>query len=215
MTTLAPTLAPTDPPTILDETTLSPTVSPTAMPTLTTTTACPPSGEYVELLAGPVMLERSNTLCIITKAIVDSDGTHTEVAPVARSSNGGNWEKHAGDFAETLLYGQTFNDYTQGCQITLPELAPGEKYFITSYASASSRRLTEVDEERKAVARLMQQASFGTTLADLDGWSKGPVTKDTAAEWVKEQMQLPLTSHREYFRKRLNPRYEFCVHHQK
>eukprot|EP00986_Skeletonema_menzelii_P003357 scaffold1026_cov141-Skeletonema_menzelii.AAC.8 len=208
LTTLAPTLTPTGSPTeFVEEETASPTEAPTAMPTLSTVTTCPPKGEYVELPAGPIMLERSSNLCIITKADVDSSGTRTEIAPVARSSNGGDWEKHAGEFAETLLYGKNFGDYSQGCQITLPELAPGQKYFIASYVDSSAgRRLTEVHEEQKAAARLMEQGTFGTTLADLDGWNKGPVTKLSAADWVKEQMLLPVTSHREYFRERTNPR---------
>jgi hypothetical protein len=190
--TLAPSLTPTAAPTaFVNPGTSSPTEVPTAMPTLSTVTSCPPVGEYVELSAGPVMLERSSTLCIITKADVDSNGTQAEIAPV-------------GEFAEALLYGKTFGDYAQGCQITLPELAPGQKYFIASYVGGSARRLNQADEEQKAVARLMQQGTFGTTLADLEGWNRGPVTKDSAAEWVREQM--PMTSHREYFRKRANPR---------
>lgn len=214
LTTLAPTLTPTGSPTeFVEEETASPTEAPTAMPTLSTVTTCPPKGEYVELPAGPIMLERSSNLCIITKADVDSSGTRTEIAPVARSSNGGDWEKHAGEFAETLLYGKNFGDYSQGCQITLPELAPGQKYFIASYVDSSAgRRLTEVHEEQKAAARLMEQGTFGTTLADLDGWNKGPVTKLSAADWVKEQMLLPVTSHREYFRERTNPRWVHLFH---
>ena len=209
LVTLSPTLEPTDSPTeFVEEASSSPTAAPTAMPTVSATTACPPIGEYVELPAGPIMLERSSTLCIITKADVDSSGTQTEIAPVARSSNGGDWEKHAGEFAEALLYGKNFGDYDQGCQITLPALASGQKYFIASYIDSSpARRLTEVDEERKAVARLMQHGTFGTTLSDLEGWSKGPVTKESAAEWVKEQINMTMTSHREYFRTRTNPRW--------
>ena len=213
-TTHSPTLIPTATPTefVIAETS-SPTEAPTAMPTLSTITACPPAvGEYVELPAGPVMLERSNGLCIITKADVGDNGTQTEIAPVARSSKGGDWEIHAGEFAEALLYGKHFGDYVPGCQITLPDLASGQKYFIASYADSSARRLNAVDEEKKAVARLMEQATFGTTLADLQGWNKGPVTKETAGAWVKEQMLVPLTSHREYFRSHTNPRCVFCVH---
>jgi hypothetical protein len=200
---LSPTLAPTDD--VVAET-LSPTKVPTGMPTLATVTKCPPVGQYIELFAGPVMLERSSTLCIITKANVDSGGIQSEIAPVARSFNGGDWEKHAGDFAEALLYGQQFGDYVQGCQINLPELAPGQKYFITSYIDSAARRLNTVDEEKRAVARLLEQATFGTTLTDLNDWTKGPVTKETAAEWVKEQMAMPATSHRQFFRERTNPR---------
>lgn len=175
------------------------------MPTLSTALTCPPVGQYLELSAGPVMLERSSTLCIITKADVDSDGIQSEVAPVARSSNNGDWEKHAGDFAEGLLYGQEFGDYPAGCQITLPPLGPGQKYFIASYVE-SSRRLNAVEEEKKAVARLLEQATFGTTLTELNEWNKGPVSNETVAEWIREQMALPVTSHREYFRRRANPR---------
>lgn len=206
-TTYAPTITPTSSPTdLIDAGTSSPTEVPTAMPSLSNAMACPQVADgYVELLPGPVMLQRSSTMCIITKADVDANGTKTEVAPVARSSNGGDWEKHAGEFAESLLYDQEFADYDVGCQISLPVLAPGQKYFIASYAD-SSRRLSAVDEERKKLAHLLEQATFGTTLSALNEWTKGPVTNETVAEWIKEQMALPATSHRAYFRKRANPR---------
>lgn len=43
------------------------------------------------------------------------------------------------------------------------------------------------------------------TSKDIDVWS-GPVTKEIVAQWIQGQMKEPLTSHRAYLRKRLNPR---------
>jgi hypothetical protein len=56
------------------------------------------------------------------------------------------------------------------------------------------------------VARLLETATFGTTAADLAVWDKGAVTIDTVSEWIQEQISSPMTSHREFFRRRVNPR---------
>jgi hypothetical protein len=52
------------------------------------------------------MLARSSSLCVLTKAVSDSNGTLSSIAPVALSYDGGAWEKAAGEFAMKLLYSQ-------------------------------------------------------------------------------------------------------------
>jgi hypothetical protein len=190
------TPAPTD---NFPDPTNAPTTHPTSMPMVSSVTHCPDVGvSSVTIPSGPVMLARSASLCILTKAVEEIDGLMSNVAPVARSYDGRAWEPSAGEFATELLRGVEFGDSTLGTQINLPELAPGENYYLTSYSYAIS--------QEDAVARLFESATFGTRLEDLSTWDKGACTTDTASEWIKEQIGIPMTSHREFFRRRVNPR---------
>jgi hypothetical protein len=193
---LTPTFAPSE---FTPDVTDSPTSRPTSMPTVATVTDCPDVSEGpVSVSAGPVMLTKSETLCILTKAVESADGSLSNIAPVARSYDGRAWEPSAGGLATDLLQNVAFGDYSAGTQINLPDLAAGEQYFLTSYSYSMSHE----DE----VARLLETATFGTTAADLAAWDKGAVTIDTVSEWIQEQISSPMTSHREFFRRRVNPR---------
>jgi hypothetical protein len=145
------------------------------------------------------MLGKSDSLCILTRAVEGADGSLSNIAPVARSYDGRAWEPSAGGFATQLLRDTDFGDYSAGTQINLPELAAGEKYFLTSY----SHSISQEDE----VARLLESATFGTTAEDLATWDKGAVTTETVSEWIHDQINKPMTSHREFFRRRVNPRF--------
>jgi hypothetical protein len=176
----------------------SPTTHPTSMPTVAAVTNCPDVGaNSLAVSAGPIMLGKSSSLCILTKA-VDADGTLSSVAPVARSYDGRAWEPSAGEFATQLLQGTEFVDTDAGTQVILPELGPGKQYYLTSYSYSSSHNDT--------LARLLETATFGTTSADLSAWDKGDVTEETVSEWIHEQIDKPMTSHRAFFRERVNPR---------
>ncbi|CAE7367529.1 unnamed protein product, partial [Symbiodinium sp. CCMP2456] len=50
-------------------------------------------------------------------------------------------------------------------------------------------------------AQFLIQATFGPTLASIE-----ELGKTTYDNWIDQQMSLPITSHREYYRKRVNPR---------
>ncbi|KAL7482807.1 hypothetical protein ACHAW6_008462, partial [Cyclotella cf. meneghiniana] len=199
--TLTPSFISTPAPT--DDTsnvTSTPTSKTTLMPTVATVTKCPKVGfGSLTISPGPIMLGKSNSLCILTKAIEEFDGSLAKVAPVARSYDGRAWERSPGEFATHLFQGVVFGYYTKGTQINLPELAAGERYYLTSYSYAMSHNDT--------LARLLETATFGTTVADLAAWARGNLTKDTVSEWIHEQINMPITSHREYFRLRVNPRF--------
>jgi hypothetical protein len=166
------------------------------MPTVSTITACPSADSVpTEIPSGSVKLARSEYLCVLTKA-VPINGTLSFIAPVALSYDNGAWEKAAGEFAMKLLYGQELGDYSDGSQLTLPDLNNTGNYYLTSY----SHTVSETDK----VARLLETATFGTTTTDLASFDN--LTADTAKEWIITQMKLNLTSHRRYFRNRANPR---------
>jgi hypothetical protein len=172
------------------------------MPTVSTVTSCP-SADFVptEILVGPVKLARSSSLCVLTKAIPDSNGKLSKIAPVALSYDGRAWERAAGEFAMKLLYGQELGDYPgEGSQLTRPDLNNTGKYYLTSYPR---RTISEADK----VARFFEAVTFGTTAAELASF--GTLMADTAKRWIIDQMNMNLTSHREYFRKRANPRVRY------
>lgn len=135
-----------------------------------------------------------NRLCTVTE--ITPEGF---LKPVFRSYNALKWEKSAGDYA-SLNPPDCFDGGF--CNISLPLLRNGSRYQLTSFNAPS---YTAKDE----VARFLEQTTFGPTLADI-------ATFDTAnlqlsfANWIKtQQTTVPPTSHREYFRRRLNTRYEF------
>ena len=190
------TPAPTD---NFPEPTHVPTNYPTSMPTASSVTICPDSETAaISLPAGPIMLAKSNELCILTKAVEDSSGILSNVVPVARSYDGKSWEPSTGEIATRLLHGVNFGNYSIGTQLNLPELPAGEKYFLTSYSYNTN--------EQDKVARLFESATFGTMAKDLSAWDKGEVTTSSVSEWIKDQIDKPMTSHREFFRRRVNPR---------
>jgi len=177
-----------------------PTSKPTNMPIVATVTKCPDVGsDSLMVSPGPVMLGKSDSLCILTKAVEDLDGSMSNLAPVARSYDGRSWEPSSGEFARELLRGVGFGNYTIGTQIILPELAAGERYYLTSYSYDISHE--------DSVARLLETATFGTTTKDLAAWGEVAVTKDSVADWIHEEISKPMTSHREFFRHRVNPRF--------
>jgi hypothetical protein len=175
------------------------------MPTVATITKCPDVGsDSLTISPGPVMLGKSDALCILTKAVKGLDGSLSNIAPVARSYDGRSWESSSGEFARHLLQGVEFGDYNVGTQVILPELAAGEQYYLTSYSHDISHK--------DSVARLLETATFGTTNKDLAAWGEGAVTKDSVVEWIHEQISKPMTSHREFFRHRVNPRVRVVIH---
>eukprot|EP00804_Cyclotella_cryptica_P009369 CCRYP_018076-RB/>CCRYP_018076-RB protein AED:0.03 eAED:0.03 QI:374/1/1/1/0.94/0.9/20/617/4181 len=177
----------------------TPTSKPTYTPTVETVTKCPLDGsDSLVISPGPIMLGTSDSLCILTKASESADGLLSNIAPVARSFNGRAWERSSGEFATQLLQGVAFEDYSNGTQITLPELPDGAQYYLTSYSY-------DISHEDK-IARLLESATFGTTAFDLTAWDKGDVTRDSVGKWIQEQISKPMTSHREFFRSRVNPR---------
>lgn len=113
--------------------------------------------------------------------------------PVGRSYYSGDWEQVAGPNAEL-----EWTCETGTCNVTV---VPGadDRYFITSYA------LTLSDKEK--AARFLEMVTFGPTTSLINDIIEA--TGDIAfkmAKFVEEQVNSSVSSHREYFRKRLNQR---------
>ena len=88
-------------------------------------------------------------------------------------------------------------------QITFTESQSGFRFFLDTYESDQM----SLPGDRTA-ARFFLQASMGPTRSMVDAAEAAFETDGTTAakNWLQTQIALPLTSHREYFRKRVNPR---------
>jgi len=143
----------------------------------------------------PVLIPLSEEDKLVTLNRVRND----KYVPVGRSYDGYDWERVAGPDVDSLDYvcavDGTFST-DKLCQAYLP-VDENSTYFLTTYDRTIS--------DRAGVARFLERTSFGTTPDDLDAWN---YTEESAfANWVNEQIaEVGVSSHREYYRKRLNPR---------
>ncbi len=64
----------------------------------------------------------------------------------------------------------------------------------------------DCSEETK-IARFLNAATFGATASDVAEFP-GPLTKQTASAWIASQFNASTTSHRAYYRTRLNAAFQ-------
>ena len=151
------------------------------------------TGSIDILTSGEVDLSNSNanTLCTLTEITMDSF-----LKPVARSYNGTDWENSAGDFVYMSI-----NCLSGLCRVSLPPLSFGSRYQLTTFVRPS---YTQMDE----IARFLEQATFGPTLQDIATFDTANLQLSFATWILTQQTKTGLTSHREYYRRRLNARTE-------
>ena len=190
--------------------TSSPTVENTLKPTISAI-SCPSIGETMTLLSDTVMIQFANigVLCTLVKVTTDTkSGNITVIIPLARSYDGLMWELAAGEYAASFASADLFECYSQGCQFTLPTKNSNELFQLRPY----QYNLSASDQ----FARMLERTSFGITQSDLkaisslSGIGKSNVSIDalsySMAQWVQMQMIANVTSHREFWRVRANPR---------
>jgi len=143
----------------------------------------------------PVLLPPSNADMLVTLNRV----TKGKYVPVGRSYNGNDWERVAGandKLDYTCEVDETISS-DKLCQVNLP-IYENTTYYLTSYNHTIS--------DKNKVARFLEKSTFGVTPADLKAWDYND-TDASIGKWVEEQMTTAgMSSHRAYFRKRLNPR---------
>jgi hypothetical protein len=108
---------------------------------------------------------------------------------VARSYQGHDWEVYAGEFSDKIQF--DCGTATNCTTTTLPVLEANERYELVSFTHS----IPETDQ----IARFLEQATFGPTRKTIDEFP-GYVA------WITEQIALPYTSHRRFYRSRLNHR---------
>ena len=128
----------------------------------------------------------------------DSKNDDFDIIPVARSYNNRDWERVAGPYAQNL-------EIENCCTLIIPNLNVNNdngKLLLMSF--------THQLNDKEEVSRFFQQTTFGPTLDMIDNWNYDGNNNNMQyemADWVKNQMNesvVPLTSHRAYFRQRLD-----------
>ena len=132
-------------------------------------------------------------LITLSKVTAASGGA----APVARSYDGHPWEALAAAPLPLAVSGPA----DASARVVIPAVAGSE--FILDLFNASSPLL---DDVARPAARLLLQATFGPTRADLSGPLRSNMSLEAVREYVHQQMALPPSLLREYYRKRMNVR---------
>jgi len=207
-----PTQAPKPP-----EPTGKPTIA-TDAPTIGSNISCPSvDSEPLEINPGHLLVFNApaNALCTLTKAVFSSTGEVEKIMPIARSYDQNQWEVAPGTFASSVFLNNDIWCYDNGCQMDLtPSISKRQqsimpqafsmmsrsesKYYLTSYEHSLS--------QRNEYARFLESATFGITSSELDVL-EGSGAASPIAHWIKDQIDnVPMSSHREYWRQGANPR---------
>ncbi|KAL7542550.1 hypothetical protein ACHAXR_011864 [Thalassiosira sp. AJA248-18] len=189
-----PSKSPSHPPT------LSPSKSPTNAPTQQPTTSptiqvvdCPVVGDPMAIVSSgfkSVPVAADNAFCGIFLRKQSGD-----LIPLARSYNGQNWEPAPGPLASPA-------DDVNATNILLPDPQdPSDEYVILSKNGTMGNR-TQLE-----IAKFLELATFGPKKSEIDAL-EGSWGAAKRAQYVRAQMDLPATSHREYWRKRTNSKWD-------
>ena len=178
------------------------------------------------LQAGSVKLPPSEPGILITlsKVTTASGGT----APVARSYDGYAWEGLAAAPLPLEASGpaKTFTrvvipttvagtDYVlELYNASLPVLLEGNAPYLDVLAASQAQGpgpppppLSLMDlAPQRAAARLLVQATFGPTRADLSGPLSSNMSTQAVRAWITDQINMPATMLRPYLRRSTNPR---------
>lgn len=116
--------------------------------------------------------------------------------PVARSYLGNDWEAYAGQYSH-----QAFTCNSSVCETTLPALSTEKKNYLGSYHFEITSFQHSIPEKDQ-VARFLEQTTFGPTVSEIE------LFPGSFAAWVQQQQEIPLSSHRAFYREHLNNRYD-------
>lgn len=165
-----------------------------------TVTQCPDTpGQATILPTGTteIRLERSVELCTLT-VVTETAAARPTLQPVARTYSSKDWERSAGNFVDRVR----ISCDTAACTISLPRLASNtlSRYHVTTLLYPDHYN------ERTEAARFLEQTTFGPTLAEITGLLEGGGDlRANMAAWIhQQQTEVPVFSHRAYFRRHLS-----------
>jgi hypothetical protein len=179
---------------------------------------------------GPTIVElaRSTPKTLITLVLLAADGRSFQ--PVGRSYNGKDWEVSAGPYAGIVTFdcdgkddgSVEMEDGDEGlCSVLLPSIPEQNKGSIYQLSKFNEPAYSDKD----IASRFLEQATFGPTLHEIDALmnfrsvgtedessfpssSSPTLTTLAMAKWIKhQQTDVPVASHRAFFRKHLNAQY--------
>ena len=165
-----------------------------------------PSFTGGRLLLAPTSKE--GDLCILTR--VNRNVTKKVYIPIARSYDGSDWHRIRGKYisytavkcGEASDAGSSYNAGDYLCEVDVPVLAADNVgYFLTSWEDG-------VASDRRIAARFLERASWGAKWDEIINLENEVASdgKKALAQWVMTQQSLQPSSHRKFFRERLNPR---------
>lgn len=148
----------------------------------------PAEGEWV-------VLQQQQTPQLCTLSVLD-EGNNT--IPMARTYDGHSWERVGGALAQLYPEWDCIDNGDATCTTWLPE----GQYTLQNRPSSAA------GSDKDSVARFLETASFGVTPDDLEQWD---YTSSTAfADYLNKQMYtVAPTSHRTFYRTRMNPSWRF------
>jgi hypothetical protein len=196
---------PTTSPTTVAPTTFSPTNQPTSKPTNSPVLpndnpvlSCPLPGATMIVITPGVKQVAPASSDIFCGIFLRKGSESGSLIPLARSYHGKGWESSPGPLASPP---ENVNSTT----VVLPQLQDAnDRYVILAKDGSMS--------ERKQIARFLEMTTFGPKRTEIDDIaSDGMWTTSSAAKravHIRMQIDLPKTSHREYFRNRANIKWD-------
>jgi len=163
--------------------------------------SCPSVGSSKVIGAGTKIVKNSDALIFCGIFIHNSD----VLTPYSRSYDTFDWEAAPGPLAASP---DSISCTGSSCLMTLPVLADSSSsYVILSKDDVSSdgtRRFLSTSGVRKSIAKFLEMVTFGTKMSEIDELDNGNWGEAARAAYVHDQINMPKSSHREYFRKRAN-----------
>jgi hypothetical protein len=135
-----------------------------------------------------VSIAKSTGLC--TLSTLAGDGTYI---PIGRSYDSNDWELLGSSFAIQQVKSWTCSGGSSSCTVVLP----GPYAYVLQ-----KRAISTVIDSSAAAVRFLERASFGAT--PLQARS----TLDYAS-YIRDQVGVAPTYHRQFFRQRMNPRWDY------
>ena len=130
--------------------------------------------------------------------------------PVGRAYDGNEWERSAGPDVSRIAFscchhgtGEAHGDI---CQVYVPFKA-GYTYHLTRYEDPYP---SSALGDRGVAARFLERSTFGPTPDDVANWDYTNLAGGRSfVDWITDQMspsKVDVSSHREFYRRRTNPR---------
>lgn len=118
-----------------------------------------------------------------------------DLIPLARSYHGQDWESAPGPLACPS------KDVTS-TSVLLPDLQdPNDEYVVLTKAGTM--------DNKKQIASFLEMTTFGPKMSEIEALDNLPSWgTEERAQYVRDQMDMDATSHREYFRKRTNSKWD-------
>ena len=172
---------------------------------------CPPPGDALTIDLADIIAFNSvenyhrillgnspeGILCTLLEVSTDNESRadrDLRLKPIGRSYNGGGWEPyHELNSATNTVPLSCSDSVDSDCLIVLPPLEIGRKYILKSYEYSLG--------PRDRAARFLERTTFGATSSELDAFV---ASGGDPSVWLQKQLDLPISSHRQFFRERAN-----------